>query len=377
MDGGLEDAGALVTAAAAAHVVDSPARGTAAAGLSESHCRNCGAALAGPWCHVCGQRGHVHRSLHEAVEEFLHGVLHFDSKLWRTLPLLAFRPGRLTREYVGGKRARYISPVALFLLTMFTMFLLLGLGSGLTGTTSPGVVTMGGDAEIRTDAIRDAKAALAGLEADLARARASGSPEAAGLEMGRAATAALVDRLEKAEKGARGEGASAAAGGIDAGIGQLDIDLGNPAIEQKVRDSLRNPDFVFYKMKQKGYKLSFLLVPMSLPWMLLLFIGRKDVRAYDHVIFLLYSLSFMSVLFMAGAILSWSGVDVLGTSGSGGASFSLLFLMIPLLHMFVHLKGAYALGPVAAAWRSVALWIFAGITLLVYFLGILALGLLD
>src|SRR6185503_13895415 len=44
---------------------------------------------------------------------------------WRTLPLLMFRPGRLTREWVMGKRARYVSPLALFLFTVFVMFMAL------------------------------------------------------------------------------------------------------------------------------------------------------------------------------------------------------------------------------------------------------------
>ena len=50
------------------------------------------------------------------IGEFLHGLLHFDTKAWRTLPMVIFRPGTLTRNYVYGKRARYISPLTLFLL---------------------------------------------------------------------------------------------------------------------------------------------------------------------------------------------------------------------------------------------------------------------
>lgn len=123
MDSGLEAAGALATAAAAANAIhpDEPRR--------EGHgitCLNCGATVTGAYCSNCGQKAHLHRSVLHAVEEFLHGITHFDSKLWATLPLLFFRPGKLTREYVHGKRARYVAPVALFLLTVFSMFLLFG-----------------------------------------------------------------------------------------------------------------------------------------------------------------------------------------------------------------------------------------------------------
>ena len=57
--------------------------------------------------------------------DFLHGVLHFDGKLWRTLPLLAWKPGALTRRYIDGQRASFISPMALFLFSVFLMFAVL------------------------------------------------------------------------------------------------------------------------------------------------------------------------------------------------------------------------------------------------------------
>src|SRR5439155_7755576 len=59
------------------------------------------------------QAAHLHRSLWHLGEELLHGLLHFDAKGWRTLPLLIGRPGLLTRRYIDGQRARYVSPLAL------------------------------------------------------------------------------------------------------------------------------------------------------------------------------------------------------------------------------------------------------------------------
>ena len=57
--------------------------------------------------------------------DLVHGVLHFEGKIWRTLPLLAWRPGELTRRYVHGERARFVSPIALFLFSVFLMFAVL------------------------------------------------------------------------------------------------------------------------------------------------------------------------------------------------------------------------------------------------------------
>ena len=108
----LEAVGALATAGLAASQLGATV--AAAPGTPPAHgaqCMNCGAALHGTFCQVCGQRAHVHRSLLHLAEEVLHGVLHFDAKGWRTLPLLVVRPGLLTRRYIDGQRARHVSPM--------------------------------------------------------------------------------------------------------------------------------------------------------------------------------------------------------------------------------------------------------------------------
>ena len=74
------------------------------------------------YCGHCGQALHVHRSIGAFWHDILHGVLHFEGKFWRTLPLLAWKPGELTRRYVHGERARFISPMVLFLFSVFLMF---------------------------------------------------------------------------------------------------------------------------------------------------------------------------------------------------------------------------------------------------------------
>jgi hypothetical protein len=91
----------------------------------ESNCLNCGAKLLGDFCHECGQRAHVHRSLKGFFHDLLHGVLHFEGKIWRTMAKLIGNPGDLTRRYIDGERAKFVSPVALFLFTVFLMFAVL------------------------------------------------------------------------------------------------------------------------------------------------------------------------------------------------------------------------------------------------------------
>ena len=119
MSGEIEAAGAAMTAGLVAGALE---KGAATGEHVHGACPNCEAELHGEFCSACGQPAHLHRTLGHMVEEFLHGILHFDTRAWRTLPLLVFRPGTLTREYIHGKRARYISPLAMFLLIVFTMF---------------------------------------------------------------------------------------------------------------------------------------------------------------------------------------------------------------------------------------------------------------
>ena len=115
----MEGLGEAVTGGLAARVVE-PGAGEGA-GQSQA-CLNCGTALAGDYCHACGQRGHVHRTLGVFWHDLLHSVVHFEGKLGRTLPMLLWQPGELTRRYIEGQRARFVSPIAMFLFSVFLMF---------------------------------------------------------------------------------------------------------------------------------------------------------------------------------------------------------------------------------------------------------------
>ncbi len=90
--------------------------------FDEGECLNCGASLVGSHCHQCGQKAHLHRTIGAFAHDLLHGALHLDGKMWSTLPLLAFKPGKLTRRYIDGERAKFVSPMAMFLFSIFLMF---------------------------------------------------------------------------------------------------------------------------------------------------------------------------------------------------------------------------------------------------------------
>ena len=90
---------------AAAHAHDHPA-----------HCANCGAAVTANYCAACGQETRLHvPSAGEFAHEFVGHYVALEGKLWKSLLLLMFRPGRLTFDYLAGRRARYVQPLRLYL----------------------------------------------------------------------------------------------------------------------------------------------------------------------------------------------------------------------------------------------------------------------
>src|SRR5690606_39095357 len=121
----------------------------------------CGSPLVSSTSHSCGQRGHVHKTLGAFFHDLLHGVLHFEGKIWRTLPILVWRPGQLTREYIDGRRATYVSPIALFLFTIFLLFATFSAMGGSKALTE----------SVDLDTERATQQALTTTDAEIARAR--------------------------------------------------------------------------------------------------------------------------------------------------------------------------------------------------------------
>lgn len=88
------------------------------------HCRNCGYELSGPFCPKCGQPVKTFmRAVWGLVYEMLDEFFSFDSRAFNTFPPLLLRPGFLTNEYIAGRRARYVSPLRLYLLISIVFFL--------------------------------------------------------------------------------------------------------------------------------------------------------------------------------------------------------------------------------------------------------------
>ena len=99
---------------------------------SQRACANCGAPIDGTYCANCGQETSLDLPTARAfLREAAGRYVALDGRLWRTLAALFFRPGFLTREYLAGRRRRYVRPGRLFLVLSLALF------AGLQLTTEP------------------------------------------------------------------------------------------------------------------------------------------------------------------------------------------------------------------------------------------------
>lgn len=308
-------------------------------------CANCQTVHSGHFCPECGQKAHIHRSLAAIGHDIMHGVLHLDGKLWETLPLLAFKPGHLTRRYVEGERAKFVSPMAMFLFTVFAMFAVFQIVGISAPTDLPSTAFDTDQSSPFRDQLRKEintrEQERASLPGNSPR-RAELDEEIKGLN--------LV--LEK---------------NMAAGVGEIttgSFNTGIAFLDNKLIDKWKkNPGLMLYKLQSNGYKFSWLLIPLSLPFLWVMFAWRRQYKAYDHAVFITYSLSFMSLLFIVISIIS------IVPGGAGWAA--MLFFIAAPLHLYKQLRHAYGLSRFSAFWRLCLLLFFSIQFVLIIFLLIL------
>jgi len=94
-------------------------------------CANCGAPVDGAFCARCGQETAIELpTARQFLRDAAGRYVALDGRLWRTLAMLCARPGFLTREYLAGRRRRYVRPGRLFLVLSLALFAVLRLGMG-------------------------------------------------------------------------------------------------------------------------------------------------------------------------------------------------------------------------------------------------------
>lgn len=322
-----------------------------------ANCLNCGAALIGGYCHQCGQQAHVHRTLGAFWHDLAHGVLHFEGKIWRTLPLLLWHPGKLTRRYIEGERSRFVSPMALFLFAVFMMFAVFSAIGGPfeTGMDSNEFRNTKADLAAALESSRDD---LKELGEDLTEAiREGDSEKVASLKERVGQTRQAVATLEEVQD--------------TPGVSTLDVNWnsGWERLDKGVEKLAENPSLALYKVQNNAYKFSWLLIPLSVPFVWLLFPFRRGVSLYDHTVFVTYSLAFVTLLMVT--------LSFLRVAGLSGGWISSAFAFVPLVHMYRQLRGAYRLRWWSAALRTLLLFVFANIVISLFVMLLIVIGALG
>jgi hypothetical protein len=294
-----------------AHEIDAAALDSVQAALARRPCHalpigapcpNCETPLAGPWCHVCGQSSEdFHRSLRKLAAEAIGGLFDVDGRIWRTLPDLCLKPARLTRRYLDGHRTPQVPPFRLFLIVIVLVFLAVGLGP----RDKPTVQVNGLGGDLRTES------------------------------------------------------------GIDFKLTPVKGDSAGAWLSTRLKLAAKDPRAFEATLTEWAQRLAVLALPLSAALLGLMFLWRRGVYLFDHLIFSMHSLSFQGLLL---------STIIPGSFVSGW--FELLWLAAPV-HLFVHLKGSYGLGVFGTLWRMAVLFVGSVVVFLVALGGLFMIGLAE
>lgn len=329
--------------------------------------------------------------------------------------MLVWHPGKLTWRYVHGERAKFVSPLALFLFCVFITYA--SVNSLFPKSFGGEIETPASIAKSLADDKAEADKNLQALRADLSEVKAAGGNTAAidvAINRQTAAIASIeieqratiekqqatkteidqdrkemqteIARLEReiatakkagqSTSGLEGEligtrnglkmlnnGAVLIEKGSNASGDDFDANIfGIESLNQVAKQAMDNPQLVMYKVQSSAYKYAWLLIIMSTPFLWLLFAWRRQYMVFDHAVFVTYSLCFMLLLTTFGSFAlrfeNWLPLTVT------------FLTFAPAFHMYRQLKEAYMLTRFSALWRTVFLSVIA-MSVLSLFIGII------
>ncbi len=300
----------------------------------EDQCENCGALLHGPYCSQCGQKSAdrivpVWHMINEALE----AVFELDVRVFRTFPKFLFLPGRLTKEYIEGRRKRYIRPFRLYLFATFLLFTTLALttSSGFSVPFPPAAATA------PVDTTQAAAADVPEAPSSPDTTGFVGIPlEEDGPASGEASSrdGAIFGPREEREKMARRIEEDTSVIQVE---GVFDESAANDQLERTLRqnlpDIIRNPwDFVESLIDRGPYAM-FLMLPIF-AFLLKIFYIRRGRLYVEHMIFSLHVHAFAFFAFTLGIFLNQSSVGWMNTAAVWVEASPLLYLVLAMGHVY-------------------------------------------
>jgi len=244
-------------------------------------------------------------------------VLDLDNRLWRTVPDLLFRPGRLTRAYLVGHRAPQVPPLRLFLVVLVALFLVgTSIGAGTTRS-------------IQMPANQDEAIKKIENDKDIA-------PEDRRDIVNSIREARAMKTKRKLETGALW-------------------------LSARIKNAIAHQREFWQAVQNWSERFAVLMLPLSALLLALLFAFNRRFYLFDHIVFSMHSLSFVCLLLMATILLNHYL-----PLGPGGA----LLLAAPV-HLFAHMRGVYATSVWGTLWRMGLLFIGSAIGATFLVLGLL------
>ena len=98
--------------------------------LHQEKCLNCGHPFLNreKFCPECGQKNKGKKiTFGSFIKEVFNGFISWDAKFWTTIIPLLTKPGKVSKDFVEGKRMRYSNPFQFYLTISIVFFLILGL----------------------------------------------------------------------------------------------------------------------------------------------------------------------------------------------------------------------------------------------------------
>jgi hypothetical protein len=301
-------------------------------------CQNCDNVLraADKYCSKCGQKRIEAKDLsfrHLFRESFL-DYFHFDSKFFKTIGPLIFRPGMLTLEFLAGRRKRYVEPFKMFLVISVICFLVMAIDkpywlqpSANKPAGSTQIVTAGKDDKTGNDL----HVQVGGL------AQTMDSPDTMRAKVAREGIDGYLDK--KFPKAGKFE---------------------KILLKKYVRLTLEGQKSLYEVMMHNASRMIFLLIPVTGLLLKLVFIRRKRLY-FEHLIFSLHFHSFVFLIMLLTELFAFFFKVPL-----------LILLGIFLIYFLFALKRFYAQGWGKTILKTAALTLLYLIIALPLFFGLLA-----
>lgn len=294
-------------------------------------CGNCGAPLDGPYCSECGQEAADRVvPLWYMFNDALETIFNLDLRAFRTFPKLLFLPGRLTKEYINGRRKRYVRPFRLYLVATFVLFAVLAV----TTTGSPFSFIFNPQGAFRLNPPNTDIGVGSGARVDTTTQQSTFGPPA--------------ERKRQAER-------------IRSDTSFINLDVyddptANDRLERYVRhrlaDAVADPWGFVRSMIDRGPYLMFFMLPIFALLMKLLYIRRG--RLYmEHLIFSLHVHAYTFFALTVGLLLHESSLVWIDR-------LAIFVELSPLLYLVLAMRHVYEQGVIKSSIKAtILLWIYS------------------